>query len=292
MALTLEPLHPGFAAAASGLDLRRPIDQATAAAIEAAMDRHAVLVFRDQPLDEEQQLALTRWFGPLDIGLKKALRAANRLKHEESIDISNVGLDDQLVARDSKRLFSQIANQLWHSDSSFQQPPAKYSLLTAQVVPPRGGETEYADMRAAYDALPDDTKRDIATLSAEHWALHSRMALGDTDYTEAQKAAIPAVRWPLVRTHPGSGRKTLFIGVHCREVIGMSLPEGRMLLLDLLEHATQRQFVYRHVWRVGDLVMWDNRCVLHRGRRFDPTQRRELRRSTTEDLLSVQETAA
>ena len=292
MALTLEPLHPGFAAAASGLDLRRPIDQATAAAIEAAMDRHAVLVFRDQPLDEEQQLALTRWFGPLDIGLKKALRAANRLKHEESIDISNVGLDDQLVARDSKRLFSQIANQLWHSDSSFQQPPAKYSLLTAQVVPPRGGETEYADMRAAYDALPDDTKRDIAALSAEHWALHSRMALGDTDYTEAQKAAIPAVRWPLVRTHPGSGRKTLFIGVHCREVIGMSLPEGRMLLLDLLEHATQRQFVYRHVWRVGDLVMWDNRCVLHRGRRFDPTQRRELRRSTTEDLLSVQETAA
>jgi len=292
MALTLEPLHPGFAAAASGLDLRRPIDQATAAAIEAAMDRHAVLVFRDQPLDEEQQLALTRWFGPLDIGLKKALRAANRLKHEESIDISNVGLDDQLVARDSKRLFSQIANQLWHSDSSFQQPPAKYSLLTAQVVPPRGGETEYADMRAAYDALPEATKQELDGLVAEHWALHSRIMLGDTDYTEAQKAAIPAVRWPLVRTHPGSGRKTLFIGVHCREVIGMSLPEGRMLLLDLLEHATQRQFVYRHVWRVGDLVMWDNRCVLHRGRRFDPTQRRELRRSTTEDLLSAQETAA
>lgn len=292
MALTIQPLHPGFAAEASGLDLRRPIDAATAAAIEAAMDRHAVLVFRDQPVDEEQQLAFTRWFGTLDLGLKKVLRAPNRFKHEESIDISNVGLDGEVLGRNHRKQFSNIANQLWHSDSSFQQPPAKYSLLSAQVVPPRGGETEYADMRAAYDALPDDMKARIDGLVAEHWALHSRILLGDTGYTEAQKAIIPPVRWPVVRTHPGSGRKTLFIGVHCREVLGVSLPEGRMLLLDLLEHATQRDFVYRHAWRVGDLVMWDNRCVLHRGRYFDPTVRRELRRSTTEDPASVQETAA
>ena len=292
MALTIQPLHPGFAAEASGLDLRRPIDAATAAAIEAAMDRHAVLVFRDQPVDEEQQLAFTRWFGTLDLGLKKVLRAPNRFKHEESIDISNVGLDGEVLGRNHRKQFSNIANQLWHSDSSFQQPPAKYSLLSALVVPPRGGETEYADMRAAYDALPDDMKARIDGLVAEHWALHSRILLGDTGYTEAQKAIIPPVRWPVVRTHPGSGRKTLFIGVHCREVLGVSLPEGRMLLLDLLEHATQRDFVYRHAWRVGDLVMWDNRCVLHRGRYFDPTVRRELRRSTTEDPASVQETAA
>jgi len=292
MALSLQPLHPLFGAEASGLDLRRLIDPATTATIEAAMDRYAVLVFRDQPLDEDQQLAFTRRFGTLDLGLKKVLRAPNRFKYEESIDISNVGIDGKVVPRDHKKLFSNIANQLWHSDSSFQQPPAKYSLLSAQVVPPRGGDTEYADMRAAYDALPADTKRAIDGLVAEHWALHSRIMLGDTDYTEAQKAAIPAVRWPLVRTHPGSRRKTLFIGVHCREILGMNLPEGRMRLLDLLEHATQRDFVYRHVWRVGDLVMWDNRCVLHRGRHFDPTERRELRRSTTEDLASVQETAA
>jgi alpha-ketoglutarate-dependent 2,4-dichlorophenoxyacetate dioxygenase len=292
MALTLQPLHPLFGAEAGGLDLRRPIEPAAVAAIEAAMDRFAVLVFRDQPLDEEQQIAFTRRFGTLDLGLKKVLRGPNRFKYEESIDISNVGTDGKLVARDHKKLFSNIANQLWHSDSSFQQPPGKYSLLSAQVVPPRGGETEYADMRAAYDALPEETQRAIDGLVAEHWALHSRIMLGDTDYTEAQKAAIPAVRWPLVRRHPGSCRKTLFIGVHCREILGMSLPEGRMLLLDLLEHATRRDFVYRHVWRVGDLVMWDNRCVLHRGRHFDPAQRRELRRSTTEDLASVQETAA
>jgi alpha-ketoglutarate-dependent 2,4-dichlorophenoxyacetate dioxygenase len=292
MALAFEPLHPLFAAEARGLDLRRPIDAAAAATIEAAMDRYAVLVFRDQPLDEDQQLAFTRWFGPIDVGLKKVFRGPNRLKREESIDISNVGLDGRVLPRDHKKLFSNIANQLWHSDSSFQQPPAKYSLLSAQVVPPSGGDTEFADMRAAYDALPDDVKQRLAGLTAEHWALHSRILLGDTDYTEAQKAVIPPVEWPLVRRHPGSARPTLFIGVHARRILGLSLPEGRILLLDLLEHATQREFVYRHRWRVGDLVMWDNRCVLHRGRHFDPTQRRELRRSTTEDVASAQGNAA
>jgi alpha-ketoglutarate-dependent 2,4-dichlorophenoxyacetate dioxygenase len=286
MALAFEPLHKLFGAEVRGLDLRRPVDAGTAATIEAAMDRYAVLVFRDQPLDEDQQLAFTRWFGPLDLGLKKVFRAPNRFKHEETIDISNVGIDGRVLPRDHKKMFSNIANQLWHSDSSFQHPPAKYSLLSAQVVPADGGDTEYADMRAAYDALPEPMKRRIAGLVAEHWALHSRILLGD-DFTEAQKAIIPPVDWPLVRTHPGSGRQTLFIGVHARRVHGLSLPEGRVLLLDLLEHATQREFVYRHRWRVGDLVMWDNRCVLHRGRHFDPTQRRELRRSTTEDLASV-----
>ena len=292
MALALEPLNDAFVAEARGIDLSRPIDAATAAAVEAAMDRHAVLVFRGQPLDEDQQLAFTRWFGPLDLGLKKVFRAPNRLRHEESIDISNVGLDGKVLARDSKKMFSNLANQLWHSDSSFQQPPAKYSLLSAQVVPPHGGDTEFADMRAAYDALPDDMKRRIDGLVSEHWALHSRILLGDTDYTEEEKSIIPPVEWPLVRRHPGSGRRSLFIGVHARRILGMSLPEGRMLLLDLLEHATQPGFVYRHRWRVGDLVMWDNRCVLHRGRHFDPAVRRELRRSTTEDVAWAQGNAA
>jgi alpha-ketoglutarate-dependent 2,4-dichlorophenoxyacetate dioxygenase len=198
-----------------------------------------------------------------------------------------------VVARNHGKLFSNIANQLWHSDSSFQRPAAKYSVLTAQVVPPRGGETEFADMRAAYDALPDDMKQQLDGLIGEHWALHSRITLlGDIDYTEKQKATIAPVEWPLVRTHAGSGRKHLFVGVHVREIRGMTVPEGRMLLLDLLEHATQREFVHRHVWRVGDLVIWDNRCVLHRGRHFDPTQRRELRRSTTDDLTAADERAA
>jgi alpha-ketoglutarate-dependent 2,4-dichlorophenoxyacetate dioxygenase len=160
------------------------------------------------------------------------------------------------------------------------------------VVPPRGGETEYADLRAAYDALPEDMKEEIAGLEAEHYALHSRLLLGDTSYSEEQKKAIPPATWPLVRAHPGSGRKVLWVGIHATHVLGMTVPEGRMLLADLLEHATQREFVYRHQWRVGDLVMWDNRAVVHRGRRWDVSQRREMRRATTEDVAQPLENAA
>jgi alpha-ketoglutarate-dependent 2,4-dichlorophenoxyacetate dioxygenase len=155
------------------------------------------------------------------------------------------------------------------------------------VLPSKGGETEFADLRAAYDSLPADLRQEIAGLEAEHYALHSRILLGDTNYTEAQMATIPPVRWPLAQIHPGSQRKLLFVGVHAREIIGYTLAEGRMLLSDLLEHATQRAFVYRHEWQVGDLVMWDNRCIIHRGRRYDLNERRELRRTTTEDLLPV-----
>jgi alpha-ketoglutarate-dependent 2,4-dichlorophenoxyacetate dioxygenase len=183
-------------------------------------------------------------------------------------------------------MYSQLANQLWHSDSSFQNPPACYSMLHSLTNPAKGGETEFADLRAAYDALTEDTKREIENLRAQHYALYSRINLGDTNWTEEQKSALPPVEWPLVRTHPGSGRKLLFVGVHATHIIGMHVGEGRLLLAELLEHATQREFIYRHTWRVNDLVMWDNRCVLHRGRRYDYTQRRELRRVSTEDLSS------
>jgi len=207
----------------------------------------------------------------------------DRLGYEELADISNLDEHGQIAARDHRRIVGNIANALWHSDSSFQMPAARYSMLHALVVTPRGGETEYADLRAAYDALPDETKAEIEGLVAEHYALHSRIMLGET-YTDAQKAAIPPAQWPLVRTHPGSHRKVLFVGVHITHILGMTVPESRLLVSDLLEHATQRQFVYRHDWRVGDLVMWDNRSVIHRGRRHDPTLRRELRRSPTPDV--------
>jgi alpha-ketoglutarate-dependent 2,4-dichlorophenoxyacetate dioxygenase len=247
------------------------------------MDRYAVLVFRDQNLSEDEQIAFARAFGPLDIGLKKALKRPNRLKYDESIDISNVDDRGGIASLATKKMYSQLANQLWHSDSSFQDPPARYSMLYSLVNPAKGGETEFADLRAAYDALPEDLKRQIEALRAQHYALHSRINLGDTAWTEEQKNAIPPVEWPLVRTHPGSKRKLLFVGVHATHIVGMHVGEGRLLLAELLEHATQREFVYRHPWRVGDLVMWDNRCVLHRGRRYDYTQRRELRRVSTED---------
>ncbi len=296
MRLEFRTLHPLFVAEVSGIDLRQPLDPSHVTAIDKAMDELGVLVFRDQALSQAEQVRFAQLFGPLDLGLRKLpagpATARHRLEHEALIDISNVGPDGDLAQRDSRKVLSNIANQFWHSDSSFQCPKAQYSMLSAVVLPSKGGETEFADLRAAYDALSDDLKREIAGLEAEHYALHSRFALGDTDYTEAQQAAIPPVRWPLAQIHPGSGRKLLFVGVHARAIIGYSLPEGRMLLSDLLEHATQRSFVYRHEWRVGDLVMWDNRSTIHRGRRFDLSERRELRRSTTEDLLPVRMVAA
>lgn len=286
MRLRLQPLHPLFAAGVQGIDLSRPPDAAVVRKIESALDRYAVLVFPGQKLSEDEQITFARAFGPLDIGLKKALKRTNRLKYDESIDISNVDDLGGIASLGTKKMYSQLANQLWHSDSSFQDPPARYSMLYSITNPVEGGETEFADLRAAYDTLAEDLKQKVSDLRAQHYALHSRMKLGDSNWTEEQKDAIPPVEWPIVRTHPGSKRRLLFVGVHATHVVGMHVGEGRLLLGELLEHATQRELVYRHSWRVGDLVMWDNRSVIHRGRRYDYTQRRELRRVSTEDKLS------
>jgi alpha-ketoglutarate-dependent 2,4-dichlorophenoxyacetate dioxygenase len=282
--LQLRPLQPLFAAEAGGVDLRRPLDAATLRAIVAAMDQYAVLVWRGQPFSEEKQVAFARCFGTLDLGLRKARMGSHRLRYDELIDISNVTSQGEVAERSHAKIVSNLANQLWHSDSSFQQPAARYSMLSAVVVPADGGDTEFCDLRAAYDALPEKTKEEISGLSSQHYAFHTRLWLGDTSYTEAQLKSLPPVEWPLVRTHPGSSRKVLWVGAHATHIVGWTLAEGRVLLADLLEHATQREFVYRHRWRVGDLVMWDNRCTLHRGRRFDLSQRRELRRTSTEDI--------
>jgi alpha-ketoglutarate-dependent 2,4-dichlorophenoxyacetate dioxygenase len=283
MALTLKPLHPVFAAEASGLDLTRPITRAEACAINAAMNQYGVLVWRGQPLSAPQQIAFASSFGPLDIGLKRVFRRPERLEDERLIDISNVGLDGKVQERSSPKNLSNFANQLWHSDSSFMTPRGAYSMLHALVTPSWGGETEFADLRAAYDTLDVRTRAQITGLEAEHFALHTRVLLGDDAYTDEQLKQMPPAVWPLVDTHPGSGRKVLFVGVHARRILGMSTAESRILLSDLLEHATQRERVYRHEWQVGDLVMWDNRATVHRGRRFDLTERRELRRTTIND---------
>lgn len=285
MTLTFEPVTGDFTAVASGISLKDGIGAETAAEIEAAMDRFAVLVWRDQPLDDDQHMAFTKWFGPLDMGLLTVTKKPNRFKHEGFIDIANVDAKGEVMARDAGSVTSSIANQFWHSDSSFMQTVAKYSMLSALVVPNTGGDTEFADLRAAYDALPDDLRTIVADLVGEHHALYSRTLLGNR-YTEDQFAGMPPAQWPLVRTHPVTGRKILFTPIHVSQIIGMSVPESRMLVSELIEHATQPQFVYRHKWRPGDLVMWDNRCTLHRGRRFDLTVRRELRRTTTMEVTA------
>ncbi|MFT8242826.1 TauD/TfdA dioxygenase family protein [Roseomonas sp. BN140053] len=292
MALELRQLTPHFAAEATGVALNRPLDADTVRAIDAAMDRYGVLVFRNQPLTQDEQMALGRAFGPLDMGFKRVKKGGpERLQYAELADISNVGADGKPVARDSRKVVGNIANQLWHSDSSFQNPPARYSMLSAVTLPSWGGDTEYCDLRVAYDGLTAREKAEFADMQVEHYALHSRFLLGDTDYDEVQRNALPPVTWPLVRTHP-SGRKLLFIGVHARGIPGMSVAEGRALLMDLLEHATRPEYVYRHAWQVGDLVIWDNRATLHRGRRYDLSEPRELRRVTTEDVAPALESAA
>ncbi len=283
-AFICKPLRELFAAEVEGIDLCAAADGSLAPEVEAAMDRYAVLVFRDQELDESQQMAFTRTLGPIDMGLLKVLQPKSRFGEAGLIDISNVDLESQIRERDDPKLVAMLANQLWHSDSSFKQPAAKYSLLLARVVTDHGGETEFADMRAAYDALPQDIVAEIEDLITEHSAFHSRSQLDDAQYTEADLAQFPPVQWPLVRVHPGSKRKSLYIGVHAERIVDRPVPEGRLLLAELLEHATQREFVYRHRWRPGDLVIWDNRAVLHRGRRYDLSKRRELRRSTVEDI--------
>jgi len=294
MTMTVEPVAAGFAAQICGIDLRTTLAEAAIQQIAAALDRHAVVVFRDQPLSQEEQIAFCRRFGPLDLGLKRiyqpagaterAPRPGARIRHDALIDISNLDAAGSVVALDSKKIVANMANQLWHSDSSFQNPPARYSMLSAVCVPATGGDTQFADMRAAYDALDAATQAEIKGLEAEHFALHSRVLLGDDDYTPEQIAAYPPVSWPIIRTHPGSGRKLLFIGAHTTRILGMPIAVGRMLLQDLLEHAVDARFVYTHEWRAGDLVVWDNRATLHRGRRYDLSQRRELRRTTTLDI--------
>ena len=280
MQLKIAPVTENFAAEASGLDLRQPIDAETAAEIEEAMDKYAVLVWRDQPLDDDQHMALTKWFGPLDMGLLNVTKKPNRFKHAGFVDIANVGIDGEIMARDHGTVTSSMANQFWHTDSSFMETVAKYSLLSARVVPETGGDTEFTDMRAAWDALPDDLRTMVTGLVGEHHPLYSRILLGNT-YSDEQMARIPPAHWPLVRTHPGSGRRYLFTPIHVHKIEGMSMAEARVLVNELIEHATQPQFVHRHTWQTGDLLMWDNRCTLHRGRRFDYTQRRDLRRTTT-----------
>jgi alpha-ketoglutarate-dependent 2,4-dichlorophenoxyacetate dioxygenase len=281
MTLAIRQIHPVFVGEVSGIDITRPLAPGEAAAIEAGMDRHAVLVFHDQPFTDEQQMAFSVNFGPLENA-----RGGNITKPEDRRlqvgmnDVSNIAKDGRLLARDSRARLFNLGNMLWHSDSSYRAIPAKYSLLSARVVNPRGGNTEFADMRAAYDALDDGTKAEIEDLVCEHSLLHSRGSLGQVDFTDDEHAMFRPVRQRLVRTHPATGRKSLYLSSHAGAIVGMPMPEARVLLRDLTEHATQPQFVYVHRWRPGDFVMWDNRRTMHRVRRYDESQPRDMRRTT------------
>jgi alpha-ketoglutarate-dependent 2,4-dichlorophenoxyacetate dioxygenase len=281
MSIVTRQVGPCFAAEAEGIDLRKPLSEEDVAAIHAGMDEYAVLVFRDQPIDDEQQLAFSRSLGEIEHSIGASLRAPDEYRLPTTFaDVSNLDKNNQPYARDDRRRLFAIGNRLWHSDSSFKVVPAKYSLLHARSIPSKGGNTEFADMRAAYDALDDETRVQVEDLICEHSQIYSRQQIGFFDLTDEERARFKPVRQRMVRTHPVTGRKSLYLASHAGAIVGWPVPEARCFLRDLIEHATQREFVYSHKWRVGDLVMWDNRQVMHRGRPFPAHEPRDVRRTT------------
>ena len=282
MSISIHQLHPVFVGEVQGVDCRKPLTRQEVAAIEAGMSGYAVLVFRDQNLTDREQIEFTRHFGELE---NYATPGHVRSRKDQRLgpgiaDFSNLDEHGNIMSAEDRVWFFKLGDRLWHSDSSFRPIPAKYSLLSGRTLPSWGGNTEFADMRAAYDALDERTKAEIEELVCEHSLIYSRQAIGFTDLTEDEVSAFKPVRQRLVRTHPATGRRSLFLSSHAGAIFGWSIPEARVFLRDLTEHATQRQFVYSHVWRLHDLVMWDNRSTMHRARRFDRNEVRDVRRTT------------
>ena len=281
MPLKIRQVGPCFAGEVTGIDLKVPLSAEDADAIHAGMDEYAVLVIRGQNITGEQQLAFTEALGELEQSIGTSLRAPDELRLPTVFaDVSNLDKDDKPFKVDDRRRLFAIGNRLWHSDSSFKETPAKYSLLYAISIPSTGGNTEFADMRAAYDALDEETKASVEGLVCEHSQMFSRQQVGFFDFTEEEKERFKPVRQTLVRTHPSTGRKSIYLSSHAGRIVGWPDPEARIFLRDLSEHATQRKFVYAHKWNVGDLVMWDNRRTMHRARPFPAEEPRDMRRTT------------
>ena len=291
MAIGVTPLHPTLGAEVRGVDLTGPVVPEVFAEIDAAFSRHGILVFPDQPVTDEQQLAFSRLFGPLEVNPNYT---GTRLRLRPDLaDISNLDPEGRVLARDDRRNLFNLGNQLWHTDSSFKHIPAKCSLLSARELPTPGrmggGETEFADMRAAWDALPDARKRELDRLVVEHSIFRSRSQIGFADFNDEISKELPPVRQALVRHHRYSRRTSLYLASHASHIISRPVEEGRALIEELIAFATQAQFVHQHRWTVGDLVIWDNRCTMHRGRPYDDAQRRVLHRTTVSDVANTLE---
>jgi alpha-ketoglutarate-dependent 2,4-dichlorophenoxyacetate dioxygenase len=282
MSIELHPLTPHIGARMTGIDVRRPLTSAEVEAIEAAMDKYAVLVLPGQDITDEQQLAFSRNFGPLEEGANSGARDSELRLPVVFADVSNLDKQGRIAPRDNKKRMAALANRLWHSDASFRAVPARYSILSGRVVAAEGGNTEFADMRAAYDALDERTKAEVEGLVCEHSLIYSRGQLGFTEFLPDERVAMKPVRQRLVRKHPVTDRKSLFLASHIGTIVGWPRPEAMAFIRDLIEHATQREFVYAHRWTQFDLVIWDNRTTMHRVRRFDDLHVvRDMRRTTT-----------
>jgi alpha-ketoglutarate-dependent 2,4-dichlorophenoxyacetate dioxygenase len=277
VSLAVTRLAPHFAARVDGADITRPLDDATWAAIRAAFEEHSVLVFRGQPLDDEAQIAFSRRFGELEVTRSMNPAAGTPFARQSNLDIKT----GEVIPPDDRRMIYQLANMLWHSDSSFKAVPSLCSLLSGRIVPPEGGATEFASTRAAYPSLPEPLKRRVETAVAVHDFAWSRAQVRPGFFTAEERAVYPPVRHRLVRANPVNGRRALFLGAHASHIDGLPIDEGRELLNTLLDHVTQPEFRYRHEWQQGDLVIWDNRCVLHRATPYDTTRHQRLMQRTT-----------
>lgn len=283
MAISIRKVHPTFVGEVSGIDITKPLTRDQVDAIEAGMHEYSVLVFHDQPLTDEQQVAFTQNFGELEVTLAGQLARPEKRRFQqlELGDISNLDEGENLRARDDSRRMYALANRLWHSDASFRAVGAGYTLLHARVIPSKGGNTEFADMRAAYEALSAEEKAEVDGLICEHSIVFSREQIGLEVKSDEHSDKLKPVPHKLVLTDPVNGRKSLYLSSHIGAIQGWPVPEARAFLRDLTEHATQKPFVYAHEWRVGDLVMWDNRTVMHRARPFkDLQEKRDLRRTS------------
>ncbi len=283
--------RPFFAGEVSGIDITRPLTADEAAEIERGMDEFGVLVFHDQALTDETQMAFSRNFGELELATNNLRDGRDRLgKH--IADISNLDIDNNVLGRENRRRLFSLGTRLWHSDSSFKVVPAKFSLLSARIIPDAGGNTEFADMRAAWDTLDPELRAECEGLVCEHSQLFSRALIGFGEFTDEERKQFAPVQQRLVRTHPSTGRRSLYLASHAGTILGWPVPEARAFLRDLTEHATQRKFVYSHKWSVNDLVVWDNRATMHRSRPFDATQVRDMHRTTVAGMRSTMAEAA
>jgi len=292
MAVTVCPITPNFATEVGDIDLSRHIEADDLEAVKEAFAKYAVLIFPDQHLSQDQHLDFARHFGPLETTIALHRKDEPLRIRQEFADVSNLNSKSDVWGKESRQRLFQMGNRLWHTDSSFKRLPARASLLYARSIPPIGGHTEFADERAAYDALPEETKRRLESLVAEHSIFHSRARLGFTNFSDEERQAMPPVPQVLVRTIPESGRKSLYLASHAGRILGMSENDGRALIDELVAHATQRQFVYTHRWRVHDLVIWDNRCTMHRGTDFDDLRwKLDMQRATASDVANSCEQA-
>jgi alpha-ketoglutarate-dependent 2,4-dichlorophenoxyacetate dioxygenase len=287
MAMTVVPVTPSFAAEIGDVDLSKPIEAADVAAIKDAFTTYAVLIFPDQHLSQDQHLDFAKHFGPLETTIGVYRKDTPLRLRKEFADVSNLAPNNEVWGKESRTRMFQLANRIWHTDSSFKRLPAFASLLYARSIAPVGGHTEFADERAAYDALPEDTKRRLGGLVAEHSIFNSRARLGYTNFSDEERRELPPVPQVVVRTIPESGRKSLYLASHAGRIVGLPEGEGRALIDELIAHATKRQFVYTHRWRLHDLVMWDNRCTMHRGTEFDDLRwKRDVQRATVCDVAN------